>query len=119
MSWAIPPEFLSNLRQAAEAALVLEANAVMEKGKPITPVEKGDLAGSWEVFPPEWSGDTCTVTIGVGGTPETAPYAEEQHERTDLKHAPGKQAKYLEQPANEALVGISDRVAANTIKGMG
>lgn len=117
--WTIPPEFLNSVRTAAAQALVVEAEAIKAKGQPITPVEKGDLAGSWEVLPPEWVGDVCTVAIGVGGTPETEGYAEEQHERLDYKHAPGKQAKFLEQPANEALPGMSDRIGENTIKGMG
>lgn len=119
MSWRFPPEFLRAVRDATEAAAVAEWDAIMEKAKPLTPLDRGPLEESGMVLPPEWSGDTLTVTAGFGTTPETAAYAEEQHERMDYKHAPGRQAKYLEQPANESLPGMGERFAANMGKKLG
>ena len=116
MTWTIPPAVLQQLRDAAAAALEAEADVVLEKAQALAPLEHGDLAASGERLPTEWHGDVCTVTVGFGGTPETAPYAEIQHERMDLKHAAGKQAFYLAQPANEALEGLSERIVADMAK---
>jgi hypothetical protein len=119
MPWTFPPQLLQQYRKRAEAAAVKEANAILAKAKPLAPREGGDLEATGEVLAPVWQGDVCTVVIGFGGTPETAQYAVEQHERMDYKHEPGRQAKYLEAPANEALAGMSDRMAADIIEEMG
>lgn len=119
MTWAIPPAVLQQLRAAAEAALEDEADAVLEKAQAIAPKEHGDLAASGERLPPEWHGDILTVTVGFGGTPDTAAYAEIQHERADFKHAAPGQAFYLAQPANEALDGLSERIVARMAKKLG
>ena len=118
MSWRFPPEFLRAVRDATQAALVDEADGIMAKAKPLTPIDKGPLAESGDVLPPEWDGETCTVTAGFGTTPETAEYAVVQHERTDYKHAPGKQSHYLAEPANEALSGMEERIAARVAKAL-
>lgn len=118
MSWQFPPAFLRAVRDATEAALVAEADAIMAKAKPLTPIDKGPLAESGAVFPPEWDGETCTVTAGFGTTPETAAYALVQHERTDYRHAPGKQSHYLAEPANEALPGMEERIAARVARAL-
>jgi hypothetical protein len=40
------------------------------------------------------------------------PYAARQHEELDWRHAPGRQAKYLEQPLNAERATVLDLVAA-------
>jgi hypothetical protein len=119
MPWTFPPQLLQQYRKRAEAAAVKEANAILAKAKPLAPREGGDLEATGEVLAPVWQGDVCTVVIGFGGTPETAQYAVEQHERMDYKHEPGRQAKYLEAPANEALAGMADRFAAEMAQEVG
>jgi hypothetical protein len=59
------------------------------------------------VEPVEEEGEGLSVTLGY-----SAPHALIVHERLDLRHAPGTQAKYLETAANEALSGMAERLAA-------
>ena len=54
-----------------------------------------------------------TAVITYHGHPETPLQALYVHERTDVHHSGGTQAKFLEQPANEAARDMS-RLAAET-----
>ena len=91
-------------------ALYREAEHIMTRSKAqFVPVKDGILRASGHVEQPEYSGNRISVTLGYGGA--ASAYALVQHERTDYQHTVG-QAKYLEQPVNEAAAGLGQRVAA-------
>lgn len=73
------------------------------------PVDLGALRGSKFVHDVSSSSSRVAFEGGFGGV--SAPYALIVHERTDVHHTVGN-AKYLERPFNEALVGMDDRIAA-------
>lgn len=101
-------------QKAVGAGLYQEAETIMAKSKRIVPVLRGALKASGTVFPPVLG--QLSVTMGYGGA--AVPYAVYVHERTDLKHKPPTQAKYLEQPARQAVVGMADRLAARARAGL-
>ncbi len=89
--------------------LFTEAELIMTEAKQITPVDHGPLKGSGHVKRPVISRHKVEVVLGFGGA--ASAYALIQHERTDFRHDPPQQAKFLEQPVKEAKAGFGDRVA--------
>lgn len=110
-AYSIPPEILAQYRRAIEEALLIEGHNVLAEAQKIVPRRTDALSDSGEVQS-FWAEDRFYVLVGFGGTPETARYAQIQHERLDYKHPPGQQAKYLEVPAMAATPGMAERVAA-------
>lgn len=100
---------------AAKAPVVLggamftEAEDIMGKSRQLAPVDRGNLRGSGVVMPPDVAGPVVQVELGYGGA--ASEYALVQHERLDFRHTVG-QAKFLEQPVNEAGNGLEGRLAA-------
>ena len=92
------------------AALYTEAQVIMTASKRLVPVETGILRASGQVAMPERNGRRISVTLSYGGAAE--PYAIVQHESLDFKHPNGGQAKFLEQPLNEAMSDMNARLAA-------
>mgnify|MGYP000935691953 CR=1 FL=1 len=93
---------------AMKRALTTEAEKVMAIAKRLTPVDTGALRASGHVQRPVVDKNKIEVTLGFGGS--AASYAIFVHERTELRHTVG-QAKFLEQPVNEAARGLADRLA--------
>lgn len=91
------------------SALYAEAWVIMSKSKRIVPFESGVLAASGTVLLPEVRSTDVTVRLGYGGA--ASAYAIVQHEHEGFRHAPGRQAKYLEQPLRDALPGLEERIA--------
>ncbi len=104
---------LSRLTETAPihgaGVMVEEAESIMANSKDIVPVDWGILKGSGTVLPPEIVDSRAEVVMGYGGA--AAHYTIIQHENLEFKHSPGQQAKFLEQPAREAVVGMEGRVA--------
>lgn len=100
---------LDNAEQALGRALYEEANRIFNVSQTLVPVDTGTLRSSGHVTPPNQGPRGVEVTIGYGGA--AAPYAVYVHERLDLNHPNGGQAKFLEQPVNEAADGIAGRLA--------
>lgn len=98
-----------NARKALARGLFQEGEAIKAVGVPITPIEFGPLRGSWIVLPPVETSRGPEVEIGVGGA--SAPYAVFVHERTELRHRPPTQAKFLETPLQERSRGMAGRLA--------
>ena len=83
---------------AAEDALVIEANEDMTEAKGQTPVDTGTLRGSGTVFPVQRRGSKVSVELGFGGAAGGADgYAVPVHERMGVHHPVGN-AKFLELP---------------------
>ena len=104
----------SGVNAAKELAggLLVEGNKIMTRSKKVfVPVDKGPLKSSGHVQSPVIRKTSATVILGFGGA--ASDYALVQHERTDFNHPGQGQAKYLEQPVNEAKKGFGNRIARN------
>lgn len=88
-------------------AMYVEAESIMGQSRQLAPVDRGNLRGSGVVMPPDVAGDLVEVEFGYGGA--ASEYALIQHERLDFRH-PSGQAKFLEQPVNEASNGLEGRL---------
>lgn len=95
--------------KAMASALWNEGTRIMERAKDIVPVDTTALQGSGMVDFPVISGSDVSVKMGFGG-PASA-YAEVQHEELSYYHKPPTQAKYLEQPLQEASEDMGFRLA--------
>ena len=104
------------IRKGTAQGLYASGVAIMGKAQEIVPLDLGPLRASGTVLPPEISGNTISVTLGFGGAAEA--YAWRQHEDLTYKHAPGRQAKYLEQPMMAEEPNIMGRVV-EAIQGQG
>lgn len=80
------------VREAAARGLLLGAEYVLGEAVELVPLDEATLARSGVA-----SVDEAELTAVVSFD---TPYAVEQHENLQLRHAPGRQAKYLEQPLN-------------------
>lgn len=90
------------LQSLVAAALYEQMLDVMDEAKILCPVKTGALQASGRVNRVQIRGGQITVTLDFGVEPYIH-YAVEQHENLSLNHQPGKQAKFLEQPALEWL----------------
>lgn len=92
----------------AGAALVAEANSIMNASRPQVPVDTGVLRASAVIGSPTMQTDgVMVITFGYGGPAKD--YAWPQHERLDYQHRVGK-AKYLEDPLVAAAATFPVRV---------
>jgi hypothetical protein len=96
---------LQAIRSAAQGAISESARDILERAKAIVPLDETPLQNSGAVAV---IGDETFVSFGTG---ESAAYAVIQHENLQYAHAPGRQAKYLEQPFREQRDAIIRRVA--------
>lgn len=101
-------------------ALHDEANNIMTESRNQVPVDTGTLKSSAYVLDPQIQTDEVRVRFGYGGPNDkmnpkhrrmASEYAAIVHERLDVRHPVGK-AKYLEDPFNDAIRGMEDRVAS-------
>lgn len=97
---------------ALAAALVDEADSIMEESKLLAPVDLGPLRASGVVLPPVRSGSQTSVEMGYGGA--AADYALRQHEELGYHHTVGE-AKFLERP----VVERAPKLAGNLAKRVG
>lgn len=97
--------YKSNAAQAITAIENAALNAleqacyqyIYEPSQAIVPLDESPLQNSGAVTV---DGTSVIVSYGVG---ESAEYAVIQHENLQYSHAPGRQAKYLEQPYRAAI----------------
>ena len=92
----------------AAGALYREAERIMTAAKRLTPILTGALKGSGQVVPPTETARGASVTMGFGNS--AIGYAVHVHENLQAHHPVG-QAKFLEQPLNEARSGMDARLA--------
>jgi hypothetical protein len=117
VTWTGIPEFrrkMAALRTGTPrqigAALYQEGQHIMTRSKSeFVPVDTGTLRASGQVTLPRQESGRVVVELGYGGA--ASAYALVQHERMDFHHPVG-QAKYLEQPVNEAAAGFGQRIAS-------
>ena len=96
-------------QKQAKFAISDEADIIFAKSMRLVPLDESILEGTGHV---KFVGtkDDPAYRISFGGGPATS-YAVRQHEDYDLKHTPPRQANYLGQPFNEALPGLTARIA--------
>lgn len=92
------------IRAAAARGLHLAAEHVLTESQAVVPLDESPLQQSGMA-----SVDEGTLTAAVS---YDTPYAVRQHEEMDYRHAPGRQAKYLEQPLNENRGQVAALIAA-------
>lgn len=97
-------EIEDRIRAAAVAGLDLASQHLLAESRALVPIEEGTL---------ERSG-TATVDAGKLSALVSydTPYAVRQHEELDYRHAPGRQAKYLEEPFTTQQDVLTGLVAA-------
>lgn len=101
----------AEVHAAAARGLLLAAEHVLGVSNQKVPLEEGTL---------ERSG-TASVDEGqlVAAISYDTPYAVRQHEEMTYRHAPGRQAKYLESALNEESATAQEIIAAQVRRAMG
>jgi len=97
---------------AAAKGLTLAAERLKALSVPLTPLDLGDLAGATTVVPASPGNLESKVTNGL-------VYAARQHEELTWRHKPGRQAKYLEAPAEGNSAELMEIVAAQIRRALG
>lgn len=90
--------------QATAHALYAEGFALQAEAQRRTPIEFGVLRNSAYTAPP--SERSLVAEVGFG-----TEYAITQHERTELRHPRGGEAKYLENAIGARSAGMAERLA--------
>lgn len=93
---------------ATKQALYAEAQVILAESKRQVPFRHGILSGSGMVHEPYEVGKKAAVEISYGGG--AVDYAWIQHENLKFRHAPGRKAKYLEDPVADARDRLGERV---------
>lgn len=91
-----------------DAALKIEAEAIMSASKQIVPVDTGILRSSSVVGNPDTQGNVHRIEMGYGGA--ASDYAVVVHELLDTHHPVG-QAKFLEVPLRAAAPYLLENIA--------
>lgn len=89
---------------AARRGVALAGEHLLGESRDLVPLEEGTLERSGTVVVDE---DKFTATVVFD-----TPYSVVQHERLDFQHAPGRQAKYLEEPFNRERDTMQALIAA-------
>jgi len=92
------------IRAAAANGLGLAAEHLLQASRALVPLEEGTLERSGVA---SVDADSLSATVSY----DTA-YAVVQHEDLSLRHDAGRQAKYLEQPANSERDTMQALIAA-------
>ncbi len=103
-------EIKKAVRAAAIRGITLAAEHLLGESRQLVPLEEGTLERSGTVVVDEQK-LRATVVYDT-------PYAVRQHEELDYQHAPGRQAKYLEQPMNTEKATMQALIAAQIRRAM-
>ncbi len=106
-------DVINKFGEVTPAAIVDAAGPIMERSQELVPVFTGKLKRSaFLVEDTESRSGVVRVLMGYArfGRPHYAAFV---HERTDIGHAKGKQAKFLETAVNEKLHIFTSRLIAN------
>lgn len=100
-------EILGQSDDDAVRGLLMAAEYLLGESVEVAPLDEGPLIQSANA-----SVDRATLTSAAS---YDTPYAEKQHENLHYRHAPGRQAKYLEEPwtRNADIMG---RIIATQIR---
>ncbi len=100
---------IDRIENVTPAALVFGVQPIFDRSQELVPIDTGDLMASGFIETRE-TANGVGVFVGYGrfGKPHYAGFV---HERLDLRHAKGKQAKFLEAAVNEKIGDFTRRVA--------
>jgi len=98
-------------------ALYKEAAVIFEESQDEVPVDTGILRSSGQLGLPKIEGGELVVDITYGGA--AADYAIYVHEDLEMRHQPGKKAKFLEDPARRRIRGMDERLLGMVRRAMG
>lgn len=101
---------MATLFEGAFAGMVVAAEALLTESDAEVPHDVGILEATGAVTQDE---EEMEVAVSY----DTA-YAVRQHEELTWRHAPGRKAKYLEDPANEMRDELAEIVATHTRRAM-
>ena len=103
----------AQLAQACRRGLIKGGLLLQRYSQEVVPVDTSNLQGSagTRAFGHGWNTDVIVFY--------TAAYAVYVHERTDLRHKPGKQAKFLEGPARTHRESLLRAIASEMKVGSG
>jgi hypothetical protein len=104
----IDSSVLKRIEKAAGDAVQDLAEHGLEESNRLVPIETGTLARTGQV---SRQGLTATVSYDT-------PYAAVQHEDTQLAHAEGRQAKYLETAILQRVAPVFGDFVAQRLKGL-
>lgn len=120
------PQLLGRLKalrptagDAAQRGLVLAAEHLKGKSQEVVPVDTGVLRESAYVRVADRSTRGTMLPKGYDSIVEvgySAPYAHYVHENLEMRHQPGKIAKYLEIPAQQEA-GAMRRILSDATRG--
>lgn len=94
--------------EVTQEALYAEAQTILAESKQQVPFRFGVLSSSGMVHDPYIVGKKAAVEISYGGA--AIDYALVQHENMTYRHAPGRKAKYLEDPVLAASLDLKERI---------
>jgi hypothetical protein len=92
------------MRAAGARGLLLGAEHVLQLATNVVPLDEGFLQSTGTASVDE--GD-MTAMVSFDG-----PYAVRQHEELEWRHAPGREAKYLESSLNSSRTEVKNVIAA-------
>lgn len=98
------PQVQREMRAGAARGLLLGAEYVLAESQNVVPLDESPLQQSGTA-----SVDEASLTASVS---YDTPYAVRQHEELDFRHAPGRTAKYLENPLNASRSEVAQIIAA-------
>ncbi|WP_086765337.1 minor capsid protein [Streptomyces bobili] len=101
---------VEQMRRGAARGLLLAAEHVLQQAQEVVPLDEGPLQNSGTV---SVDGSTLTAVVSYD-----TPYAVRQHEELDYRHAPGRTAKYLENPLNASRAEVATIIAAQIRRAM-
>jgi hypothetical protein len=99
------PQATKTIIDAANSGALEGMTLVYDRSQQIVPLDETPLQKSGIVKQED------NITALGYGTGESADYAVIQHENLQYRHAPGRQAKYLEQPFRELTPQILEKIA--------
>lgn len=94
----------TRVRAGAVQGLTKAAEFILAESRRVVPLEENTLELSGT---PSVDAESLTAAVSYG-----TPYAVYQHERLDLRHAPGRTAKYLETPMLTHARTVQEIIAA-------
>lgn len=105
------PQVQREMRSGAARGLLLAAEFVLAQSTEVVPLDESPLQNSGEA-----SVDESSLQAAVS---YNTPYAVRQHEELDYRHAPGRTAKYLENPLNASQQEVFQIIAAQMRRSLG
>lgn len=115
---------LARVGVGAGAGLYQAGRRILKRSDQLIPIDTGTARSSGRVMLPEVHGDEIRVVVGYGygnrRNPKTGEsaigYVIPLHERVEVRHGNGRQAKFLEKAALEEIPTLAADVAVSIMR---